>query len=46
MTYKTAKKIVGDKDPNYSTTTAIVDGDKLLNKITYEHYNLKRQSSK
>jgi hypothetical protein len=44
MTYKIAKKIVGNKNPNYSTTTAIVDGDKLLNKITYEHYNLKRKS--
>lgn len=43
MTYKQAKKIVGDTTPNYSTTTIIYgDDDQKLNQITYEQYNLKR----
>lgn len=42
MTYKNAKKIVGETTPNYSTTTTIYDDEKTLNQITYEHYNLKR----
>jgi hypothetical protein len=44
MTYKKAKKIVGDTSPNYSTTTTIFDGENQLNQITYEHYNLKRRN--
>jgi hypothetical protein len=44
MTYAAAKKIVGDCPPNYSSTTKILnDDDKLLNQITYEHYNLRRK---
>lgn len=45
MTYKSAKKIVGEVDPNHSATVTIHDGDKLLNKISYEQYNLKRVAS-
>lgn len=44
LTYKSAKKIVGDGAPNYSTTTTIYDGENnQLNRITYEQYNLKRK---
>lgn len=46
MSYKKAKKIVGDAHPNYSMTTIISDGENELNKITYEQYNLKRKQSK
>jgi len=46
MSYKNAKKIVGDATPNYSMTTTVCDGDKTLNQITYEQYNLKRRCSK
>ena len=42
MTYKKAKKIVRDATPNYSSTVTITDDDAILNRITYEHYNLKR----
>jgi hypothetical protein len=43
ITYEKAKKIVGAVTPNYSSSVTILDGnDKLLNSITYEYYNLKR----
>lgn len=42
MKYKDLKKIVGNATPNHSTTITIQDDDKLLNRITYEHYNMKR----
>lgn len=46
LSYKKAKKIVGDVSPNYSTTTTIYDGDhRQLNRITYEQYNLQRIKS-
>lgn len=45
MTYKQAKKIVGSRVPNYSRTVTILDSedDKILNRITYENYNMKRK---
>lgn len=45
MRYGDIKKIVGNATPNYSTTVTIQDDDnkKVLNRITYEHYNLKRK---
>ncbi len=48
MKYGDVKKIVGTATPNYSTTVTIQDdtGEKILNRITYEHYNMKRISNK
>lgn len=48
MRYGDVKKIVGTATPNYSATITIQDdtGDKILNRITYEHYNMKRISNK
>lgn len=42
MTYEKAKKIIGSRTPDYSSTVTISDDTKQLNSITYEHYNLKR----
>jgi hypothetical protein len=42
MRYEEVKKIVGNATPNYSMTVTIQEADKLLNRITYEHYNTKR----
>lgn len=42
MSYRDIKKMVGAATPNHSTTVTITDGDKNLNKISYEQYNLKR----
>jgi hypothetical protein len=45
MLYRDFKKIVGNKKPQHSTTVTISDEhdiDKVLNKISYENYNLKR----
>lgn len=42
MKYGDIKKIVGTATPNYSTTITIQEADKLLNRITYEHYNMRR----
>lgn len=42
MKYGDIKKIVGNATPNYSMTVTIQEADKLLNRITYEHYNTKR----
>lgn len=48
MRYGDIKKIVGTATPNYSTTVTILDDDKekILNRITYEHYNMKRRKDK
>jgi len=48
MKYGDIKKIVGNVTPNYSTTVTIQDdaGGKILNRITYEHYNMKRNTNK
>ena len=45
MKYGDIKKIVGNAAPNYSRTITIQDDDteKVLNRITYEHYNTKRR---
>lgn len=43
MKYKDLKKIVGNATPNHSTTITIQEGDKLLNRVTYEHYNTRRR---
>ena len=45
MRYGEIKKIVGNAAPNYSRTITIQDDDteKVLNRITYEHYNTKRR---
>lgn len=42
MKYKELKKMVGNATPNHSTTITIQDDDteKVLNRITYEHYNV------
>ena len=41
--YSDVKKIVGSRTPNYSKSIAILNADsELLNSITYENYNLKR----
>lgn len=47
MRYEEVKKIVGTATPNYSTTVTIVEpeNEKVLNRITYEHYNTKRRLS-
>jgi hypothetical protein len=42
MKYGDIKKIVGTATPNYSMTVTIQEADKLLNRITYEHYNMRR----
>ena len=44
MRYEEVKKIVGTATPNYSTTVTIVEpeNEKVLNRITYEHYNMRR----
>ena len=42
MKYKDLKKIVGNATPNYSSTVTIQDDERVLNRITYEHYNTKR----
>jgi hypothetical protein len=48
MKYGDVKKIVGTATPNYSITVTIQDdiGEKILNRITYEHYNMKRIAKK
>lgn len=48
MRYGDVKKIVGTATPNYTTTVTIQDdkNKKVLNRITYEHYNMKRISNK
>lgn len=45
MKYQEIKKIVGSRIPNYSRTVTISDSetDKVLNRITYENYNMKRK---
>lgn len=44
LSYEKAKKIVGAATPTYSTKTIIQDDDgKIINSITYEQYNLKRE---
>ena len=45
MPYREVKKIVGNATPNYSTTVTIQEDEteKILNRITYEHYNMKRR---
>lgn len=43
MKYKDLKKIVGNATPNHSTTVTIQDDERVLNRITYEHYNMKRR---
>lgn len=45
MKYQEVKKIVGSRIPNYSRTVTISDSetDKVLNRITYENYNMKRK---
>lgn len=45
MPYKELKKIVGSATPNYSRTLKIMNDEndlKVLNQVTYEHYNTKR----
>ena len=44
MRYCDIKKIVGNATPNYSSTVTIKDDEKqkVLNRITYEHYNMRR----
>ena len=42
MKYKELKKMVGNATPNHSTTITIQDDERVLNRITYEHYNTKR----
>lgn len=48
MKYKEIKKIIGNASPDYTTTITIQDEDKkrVLNRITYEHYNMKRRINK
>ena len=43
MTYKEAKKIVGSRKPHYKKSYEIENGD-FSNTLTYEQYNLKRDS--
>jgi hypothetical protein len=44
ITYEDAKKIVGAGTPNYSTKVKILDDDgEVINSISYENYNLKRE---
>ena len=43
MKYKDLKKMVGNATPNHSTTVTIEDDERVLNRITYEHYNTKRR---
>lgn len=46
LSYEKAKKIVGAATPTYSTKTIIQDDDgKIINSITYEQYNLKREKN-
>lgn len=46
LSYEKAKKIVGAATPTYSTKTVIQDDDgKIINSITYEQYNLKREKN-
>lgn len=46
VSYEEAKKIVGAATPTYSTRTVILDDDdQVLNSITYEQYNLKRDKN-
>lgn len=46
LSYEKAKKIVGAATPTYSTKTIIKDDDgKIINSITYEQYNLKREKN-
>ena len=44
MKYRELKKIVGNAAPNYSRTVTIQDEytENILNRITYENYNMKR----
>lgn len=44
MSYGETKKITGNSTPDYSTTVTVLDdANRVLNTITYEHYNLKRK---
>jgi hypothetical protein len=45
MKYRELKKIVGSRVPNYSKTVTILEqgSDQVLNRITYENYNMKRK---
>lgn len=47
MKYRELKKIVGNAAPNYSRTVTIQDEDteNILNRITYENYNISRKPS-
>lgn len=40
--YKEIKKIIGDCSPTYKKSIGVYVDDKIVNCITYEHYNLKR----
>lgn len=45
MPYRDAKKITGRLNPSYSKTIQLYDDDeKMINSITYEYYNMKRQN--
>jgi len=46
MDYGEVKKIVGSATPNYSRTIELHQGEKSINSITYEQYNLKRRKIK
>lgn len=47
MSYREVKKIVGSATPNYSRTLTISDdSEKVLNVITYQNYNMKRNNGK
>ena len=44
MTYKQAKEKIGLDQPTYSKSVKLTDTDgKFSNKITYEHYNMRRK---
>ena len=43
VAYEDAKKIVGSHTPNYSRTVRVLDDGRVLNEITYEQYNLRRE---
>jgi hypothetical protein len=48
MEYQEVKKIVGSRKPDYTRTITIIDEEngKVLNTITYENYNTKRNLCK
>ena len=44
MSYKEAKEKIGLDQPTYSKSVKLTDTDgKFSNKITYEHYNMRRK---